>query len=103
MDPLSIPDLPLGDPGRPDGRRFSGRGGCGTEAAGHPELEPGGGDGVQQAGEMGKVGVELGLPSILCPAGSEVSEPNISFLPSVANPGTGGSGEDELSCSPVGG
>lgn len=58
---------------------------------------------MQQAGEMGKVGVELGLPSILCPAGREVSEPNISFLPSVANPGTGGSGEGELSWSLVGG
>lgn len=58
---------------------------------------------MQQTGEMGKVGVELGLPSILCPAGSEVSEPNISFLLSVANPGTGGSGEEELLCSPVGG
>lgn len=58
---------------------------------------------MQQAGETGKVGVELGLPSILCPARSEVSEPNISFLPSVANPGTGGSGEEELSRSPVGG
>lgn len=58
---------------------------------------------MQQAGEMGKVGVELGLPSILCPVGSEVSEPNISFLPNVANPGTGGSGEEELSCSAVDG
>lgn len=37
MDALSVPDLPLGEPGIPDGRRFSGRGGCGTEVAGHPE------------------------------------------------------------------
>lgn len=58
---------------------------------------------MQQAGLTGKVGVELGLLSILCPAGREVSEPNISFLPSVANPGTGGSGEEELSWSLVDG
>lgn len=47
--------------------------------------------------------MEWGLPSIpehMCPAGSELSVPNINFLPRVANPGTGGSG---LSWSEAGG